>query len=165
MIAVRGRAKVFLAGPPLVKAAIGEDASEEDLGGAEMHASISGLAEYLAEDDAHGIQLARELVEKLRWNDDQAIRARPSFELPRFDTDELCGLVPTDPRHPWDIRELIARMPPPTGVLSSVVQWAIRVPSPGPLHAFAVDTPIRTPGITPNAGPRQGSAVPHEKVG
>lgn len=60
-------------------------------------------------------------------------------------------------------RELIARMPPPTGVVSSVVQWAIRVPSPGPLHAFAVDTPVRPPGITPNAGPRQGSGAPHEK--
>ena len=147
VIAVRGRAKVFLAGPPLVKAAIGEDASEEDLGGAEMHASISGLAEYLAEDDAHGIQLARELVEKLRWNDDQAIRARPSFELPRFDTDELCGLVPTDPRHPWDIRELIARIVDASDFLEFKPLWGSDTVCG---HAAIEGHPC---GIVANAGP------------
>ena len=147
VIAVRGRAKVFLAGPPLVKAAIGEDASEEDLGGAEMHASISGLAEYLAEDDAHGIQLAREVVEKLRWNDDQAIRVRPSFELPRFDTDELCGLVPTDPRHPWDIRELIARIVDASDFLEFKPLWGSDTVCG---HAAIEGHPC---GIVANAGP------------
>ncbi len=68
VIMVRGKAKVFLAGPPLLRAATGEIASDEDLGGAEMHATRSGLAEYLAEDDAEGIRIAREVMAKLPWN-------------------------------------------------------------------------------------------------
>jgi geranyl-CoA carboxylase beta subunit len=111
VIVVRGRAKVFLAGPPLVKAAIGEDATDEELGGAQMHAEISGLAEYLAEDDAHGIRIARELLAKLDWNANLQAAAPPrTFAPPRYDIEEVCGLVPPDPRIPWDIRELIARL-------------------------------------------------------
>jgi geranyl-CoA carboxylase beta subunit len=110
VIVVRGRAKIFLAGPPLVKAAIGEDATDEELGGAQMHAEISGLAEYLAEDDAHGIRIARELLAKLGWNANLPVATPRSFAPPRYDVDELCGLVPPDPRIPWDIRELIARL-------------------------------------------------------
>jgi geranyl-CoA carboxylase beta subunit len=110
VIVVRGRAKVFLAGPPLVKAAIGEDATDEELGGAQMHAEISGLAEYLAEDDAHGIRIARELLAKLDWNANLQVTGPRPFAPPRYDIDELCGLVPPDPRIPWDIRELIARL-------------------------------------------------------
>ena len=108
VIAVRDRAKIFLAGPPLVKAAIGEDATDEELGGAEMHATVSGLAEYVAEDDAHGIALARELMAKLCWAD---LSAPPrAFEPPAYDAEELLGLVPADPRHPYDAREIIARV-------------------------------------------------------
>jgi geranyl-CoA carboxylase beta subunit len=110
VIVVRGRAKIFLAGPPLVKAAIGEDATDEELGGAQMHAEISGLAEYLAEDDAHGIRIARELLAKLGWNDNLQAPAPRTFAPPRYDIEEVCGLVPPDPRIPWDIRELIARL-------------------------------------------------------
>jgi geranyl-CoA carboxylase beta subunit len=125
VIVVRDRAKVFLAGPPLVKAAIGEDATDEELGGAQMHAEISGLAEYLAEDDAHGIRLARELLAKLRWNDrlPAAGLAPRSFEPPRYDVDEICGLVPPDPRHPWDIRELIARLVDGSDFLEFKARW------------------------------------------
>jgi geranyl-CoA carboxylase beta subunit len=125
VIVVRGRAKVFLAGPPLVKAAIGEDATDEELGGAQMHAEVSGLAEYLAEDDAHGIRLARELLAKLGWNDNLspgALQPR-RFEPPRYDVEELCGLVPPDPRHPWDIRELIARLVDGSEFLEFKARW------------------------------------------
>ena len=68
VILVRGRSSIYLAGPPLVKAAIGEDASDEELGGAETHAEVTGLGEYLCENDAHAIALARELMDKLQWN-------------------------------------------------------------------------------------------------
>ena len=109
VILVRGKARVFLAGPPLVQAALGESASEEELGGAEMHAAISGTAEYLAEDDAHAVHLAREVVGALGWPAaGPAGRATP--RPPRYDPDELCGVVPPDPRQPYDVREVIARL-------------------------------------------------------
>ncbi len=108
VIAVRGRARVFLAGPPLVKAAIGEDADEEALGGAEMHATVSGTTEYLAEDDAHAIALAREVVGALGWERIEPPAA--SYEPPRYDPDELCGVVPVDTKQPYDVREVIARI-------------------------------------------------------
>src|SRR5208337_2676639 len=68
VVMVRGRAKAFLAGPPLLKAATGEIATDEELGGADMHATVSGLAEYLAEDDSDGIRYARDIVASLGWN-------------------------------------------------------------------------------------------------
>jgi geranyl-CoA carboxylase beta subunit len=109
VIAVKGRARIFLAGPPLVKAAIGEDSTAEELGGAEMHATVSGLAEYLAEDDAHGIALAREVVATLGW--DRCLPSEePRFLPPRYSPDELCGVVPADPKFPYDVREVIARI-------------------------------------------------------
>ena len=110
VIAVDGRSKIFLAGPPLVKAALGQDAEEEALGGAQMHSEVAGTVEYVAEDDEHAIHLAREVVAALGWNDDsapvRALEARP----PRYDPDELCGVVPTDPRAPYDVREVVARI-------------------------------------------------------
>ncbi|MCA8924353.1 MAG: acyl-CoA carboxylase subunit beta [Planctomycetes bacterium] len=108
-IMVRDKARVFLAGPPLVKAAIGEEAEEEALGGALMHATVSGTAEYLAEDDAHAVALARELMASLSWDRDLP-PAPPAGEPPRYDPAELCGVVPTDARQPYDARELIARL-------------------------------------------------------
>ena len=107
VIAVRDRARIFLAGPPLVKAAIGEDADEEELGGALMHATTSGTAEYLAEDDAHAVHLAREVMRNLEWDTPSP---HPTFEPPRYDPDELCGAVPPDTRQPYDCREIIARV-------------------------------------------------------
>ncbi len=79
-ILVRGRAKVFLAGPPLLRAATGEIATDEELGGAEMHATVSGLGEYLAEDDADGIRIAREVMAKLPWNEQPAAAAAQGFQ-------------------------------------------------------------------------------------
>ena len=72
VIAVKGNGRAFLAGPPLLKAATGEIATEEELGGAEMHASVSGLAEYLAENDGQAVQMCRELMHRLQWNKDCA---------------------------------------------------------------------------------------------
>jgi geranyl-CoA carboxylase beta subunit len=110
VILVRGRAKVFLAGPPLLRAATGEIASDEELGGAEMHATLSGLGEYLAEDDADGIRLAREVMAKLPWNEQLPARPQKSFPEPRYAAEELAGVVPVDYRKPYDVREVIARI-------------------------------------------------------
>jgi geranyl-CoA carboxylase beta subunit len=110
VILIRGRAKVFLAGPPLLLAATGEIANDEELGGAEMHATVSGLGEYLAEDDADGIRIAREVMAKLPWNAQLPVRQRKSFKEPRYPAEELAGVVPTDYRKPYDVREIIARI-------------------------------------------------------
>ncbi len=110
VILVRGRAKVFLAGPPLLRAATGEVATDEELGGAEMHATVSGLGEYLAEDDAEGIRIAREVMAKLPWNEQLSLRLHKSFKEPRYAAEELAGVVPTDYRRPYDVREIVARV-------------------------------------------------------
>ena len=107
VVLVRGRSSIYLAGPPLVKAAIGEDASEEELGGAEIHAQVTGLGEYLAENDAHAIALTRELVDKLPWD---TVPAPAEAPPPLYPADELIGIVPTDEREPYDVREVIARL-------------------------------------------------------
>ncbi|HYD77778.1 acyl-CoA carboxylase subunit beta [Ramlibacter sp.] len=107
VILVRGRSSIYLAGPPLVKAAIGEDASDEELGGAETHARVTGLGEYLCEDDAHAIGMARELMDKLNWD---TVPARGAFAEPLYDEQELLGVVPADEREPYDVREVIARL-------------------------------------------------------
>src|SRR5258707_2773269 len=110
VILVRNKAKVFLAGPPLLRAATGEIAGDEELGGAEMHATVSGLGEYLAEDDADGIRIAREIMAKLPWNEQLPVRPHKAFKEPRHDADELAGVVPVDYRKPYDVREVIARV-------------------------------------------------------
>jgi geranyl-CoA carboxylase beta subunit len=112
VIAVRGQAKVFLAGPPLVKAALGEDSDEEQLGGAVMHASVTGTAEYLAENDAHAIHVARQVMANLAAAPWQRLTLAPprAFKPPRHDIDELLGLVPVDFKKPYDAREVILRL-------------------------------------------------------
>ncbi|PQA48592.1 acyl-CoA carboxylase subunit beta [Amnimonas aquatica] len=110
VIMVRKNAKVFLAGPPLLKAATGEIAVDEDLGGAEMHTQQAGTAEFLAESDADGIRIAREVVRGLNWNADRPEVARLPVRAPRYDIDEICGAVPADYRKPYDCREVIMRL-------------------------------------------------------
>ena len=110
VIMVRGRAKAFLAGPPLLKAATGEIATDEELGGAEMHCSMSGVAEYLAEDDADGIRIARDILARLPWNDRLPMRAVKTWKEPRYPVEQLAGVVPTDFRQPYDMREMLARL-------------------------------------------------------
>src|SRR5690349_6069977 len=104
VIMVRGRAKAFLAGPPLLKAATGEIATDEELGGAVMHTHVSGLGEYLAEDDADGVRFAREIVARLNWGAVGVPRGKP----PRYDAEGLLGII-SDHRKPVDMREVIAR--------------------------------------------------------
>ncbi len=110
VVLVKDRAKVFLAGPPLLLAATGEVATEEDLGGATMHTGVSGVGEYLAEDDADGVRIAREIMGKLRWNDHLPARPERAWQPPLYDPDELCGVVPTDYKKPVDVREIVARV-------------------------------------------------------
>jgi geranyl-CoA carboxylase beta subunit len=110
VIAVKGTGRAFLAGPPLLKAATGEIATEEELGGSEMHATTSGLAEYLAENDGHGIQICREVVARLQWNDNCQLPESREFAEPIYDPDELAGVIPVDYRTPYDMRELVARV-------------------------------------------------------
>src|SRR6185369_7449613 len=107
VVLVRGRSSIYLAGPPLVKAAIGEDATDEELGGAQTHAEVTGLGEYLAENDAHAIAIARELLDKLQWD---VAAAAPAHVPPLYDAEELMGVVPADEREPYDVRELLARL-------------------------------------------------------
>jgi acetyl-CoA carboxylase carboxyltransferase component len=108
-VMVRERAKVFLGGPPLVKVAIGEDADEEELGGAEMHARTSGLADHLAADERDCIRLGRQIVAGLNWRKLGPGPSRPADE-PVHDPDELLGLAPVDVRVPADVREILARV-------------------------------------------------------
>jgi geranyl-CoA carboxylase beta subunit len=107
VVLVRGRSSIYLAGPPLVKAAIGEDVTDDELGGSQTHAEVTGLGEYLGENDAHAIAIARELVDKLQW--DAAPPAAPCA-APLYDAEELMGVVPADEREPYDVREVIARL-------------------------------------------------------
>ncbi|MEJ8827273.1 carboxyl transferase domain-containing protein [Variovorax humicola] len=109
VVMVRGQAKAFLAGPPLLKAATGEIATDEALGGTDMHASISGLAEYVAEDDAHAIAIARDIMDNLGWQN-KADDAAANAPAPRLDTEELAGVMVLEHRKPVDMREIIARL-------------------------------------------------------
>lgn len=107
-IMVRGRTRAFLAGPPLLKAATGEIASEEELGGAEMHTGVSGLGDYLAEDDREALGIARSILDNIDWND-RPEEVKP-FAEPAYDREELLGLMPMDHRQPVDMKEVIARL-------------------------------------------------------
>ncbi len=119
VIMVRGRSRAFLAGPPLLLAATGEVATEEELGGAEMHTSVSGLGEYLAEDDREALGMARQLLAQLgsafsveRSAHDAGLHAQRSTPnaQPEFDADELLALMPAHHREPVDMREVMARL-------------------------------------------------------
>jgi acyl-CoA carboxylase subunit beta len=109
-IFVRGGAKVFLGGPPLVKVATGEDSDDEELGGAQMHASVSGLADYLAESEPEAIRMAREVIAHLHWRKQGPGPVNADPEPPRHDPEELLGLMPADLRTAVDAREIIARV-------------------------------------------------------
>lgn len=108
-IIVREQGTIFLAGPPLVRAATGEVVSAEDLGGGDVHTRLSGVADYLAEDDAHALALARRAVSHLNRRVPQTV-VWQSPEAPACDPDEILGVVPADLRTPYDIREVIARV-------------------------------------------------------
>lgn len=108
-IFIRNQSRVYLGGPPLVKMATGEDADHESLGGAEMHTQVSGLGDYLAENELDGIRMCRELVGHLNWRKHGPGPTMPNDE-PIHDPEELLGLVHKDLRTPFDIREVINRV-------------------------------------------------------
>ncbi|MBC9732518.1 acyl-CoA carboxylase subunit beta [Nocardioides marmotae] len=109
-VMVREQAKVFLGGPPLVKMATGEEADDESLGGAEMHARTSGLADYLAEDERDAIRIGRRIVARLNWRKAVDRPAAVTYAEPDADPDGLLDLVPADLKEPFDPREVIARV-------------------------------------------------------
>jgi 3-methylcrotonyl-CoA carboxylase beta subunit/propionyl-CoA carboxylase len=108
-IIVRGTGTIFLGGPPLVKAATGEEVTAEELGGADVHTRLSGVADYLAEDDAHALELCRTVVSTLNTAKQlPADMAAP--EDPEYDPSEIYGIVNADPRTPYDVHEILARL-------------------------------------------------------
>ncbi|MEJ5861770.1 carboxyl transferase domain-containing protein [Pseudomonas farsensis] len=108
-IMVRQQATIFLAGPPLVKAATGEVVSAEDLGGADVHCRTSGVADHYAEDDEHALALARRCVANLNWQKLGRLQCQAPV-APLYDANELYGVVPAEAKQPFDVREVIARM-------------------------------------------------------
>lgn len=110
VIGVKKRGMAALAGAALVQAATGEAADARELGGTEMHSRKTGLVEYLAEDDIHAVALAREAIGRLDWNKRLAPRPARAYAEPRLSPDELAGVVPSDPKSPYDAREVAARI-------------------------------------------------------
>ena len=108
-IIVRNQGTIFLGGPPLVKAATGEDVSAEDLGGAEVHARLSGVADHYALDDEHALAIARRIVRNLNRKKNVTIDLRDPCP-PLHDPQEIYGIIPDDTRKPYDVREVIARL-------------------------------------------------------
>ena len=109
VVMVKERAKVFLGGPPLVKMATGEESDDESLGGAEMHARTSGLADYLAVDEEDAIRIGRRIIARLNWRKLGPVPVADYAE-PLFDAEDLLGIVPADLKVPFDPREVIARV-------------------------------------------------------
>ena len=110
VIGVKKNGMAALAGPALLKAATGEIALNEELGGSEMHARVTGLVEYLADDDEHALRIVRDLIDKIDWNTKILKRQPILYEEPIYDTKELIGIVSVDYKVPYDVRELIARI-------------------------------------------------------
>ena len=108
-IIVKEQATIFLAGPPLVKAATGEVVTAEELGGGDVHTRLSGVADHLAQDDTHALAIARNIISHLNRRKPQQLALRESVE-PKYPAQELYGVIPTDTRKPFDVREVIARI-------------------------------------------------------
>lgn len=147
LVVVRGRSKIFLAGPPLLKAATGEIGTDEELGGAEMHIYGPGTAEYLAEDDAHGLLIARQIIEKLQWNDDEIFSNPGTDPEPYYDPEEILGVVPVDYRKTYDAREVVARIVDESDILDFKPDYG---PHTVTLHASIAGHAV---GIITNNGP------------
>ncbi|MFM2399359.1 MAG: hypothetical protein RL341_1516 [Pseudomonadota bacterium] len=108
-IIVKNQGTIFLGGPPLVKAATGEVVTAEDLGGGDVHTRLSGVVDHLAQTDLHALRIAREIVSDLNWRKDNPLVLKEPA-LPKYDADELLGVIPTDTKKPFDVREIIARV-------------------------------------------------------
>jgi 3-methylcrotonyl-CoA carboxylase beta subunit len=109
-VIVKGTGTIFLGGPPLVKAATGEEVSAEDLGGAEVHTVTSGVADHFALNDEHAIAIGREIVRSLSWRKPEPPWEHAAAEAPSIDPEELYGVLPADSRQSYDVREVIARL-------------------------------------------------------
>ncbi len=110
VIGVKEQGRAFLAGPPLLKAATGEIADDQELGGVEMHATVSGLVEHVAEDDADAIRIARDVVASMAWGRRWVDGTPAGGDEPLYDPDEIAGIVPADYRTAYDVREVVARI-------------------------------------------------------
>ena len=108
-IIVKEQGTIFLGGPPLVKAATGEVVTAEELGGGDVHTRISGVADHLAQNDAHALGIARRIVADLNWHK-QGVLDRVEAKPPRHAAEEIYGVIPADPKKPFDVREIIARL-------------------------------------------------------
>ncbi len=108
-VIVKGNGTIFLGGPPLVKAATGEEVTAEDLGGADVHCRTSGVTDHLAQDDPHALEIVRDIVGNLNRKKSISLDVRPPEE-PAYDPDELYGIIPKDLKRPFEIREVIARL-------------------------------------------------------
>jgi acetyl-CoA carboxylase carboxyltransferase component len=108
-VIVKGTGTIFLGGPPLVKAATGEDVTAEELGGAQVHTAVSGVADHAAENDEHALRIIRDCIRYLGQKPAAQVRPKPARD-PIYDPEELLGIVPDDPRKAFDIREVIARL-------------------------------------------------------
>ena len=144
VIMVRNRARAFLAGPPLLKAATGEIATDEALGGAGMHSTVSGLAEYVADDDAHALGIARELVAALGWKPQAAW---PDGPAPKANAEDLLGLFAADMKKPLEMRHVIARIVDGSDFLEFKPDYG-----PATVCGYAAITGFRV-GIATNNGP------------
>ncbi len=110
VIGVKKNGMAALAGPALLRAATNEVANNEELGGSEMHATVSGLVEYLGDDDVHAIKITRDLIGRLDWNKNQDIQVKKEYNEPLYSADEIAGIVPLDYKKPYDMREVVARI-------------------------------------------------------
>ena len=103
VVMIKGQSTVYLAGPPLLKAATGEIATDEEIGGAQMHSEVSGVADYQAENDIDGIRIIREITASLGWNDDLDAPRDNQPQEPLYDKDQLLGIVPEEAKTPYDV--------------------------------------------------------------
>ena len=153
VIGVKGNGKAYLAGPALLKAATGEVAEDGPLGGASMHATVSGLVEYLAEDDAHGLALCRQVIASLGWNRHCPQPPPRDFVEPLYSPEELPGIVPVDYRQPYDAREVVARLVDGSAFLQFKPDYG---PATLCLQAAVYGIPV---GIVANNGPIDPNAA------
>jgi len=112
-VIVKGNGTIFLGGPPLVKAATGEVVSAEDLGGADVHCKTSGVSDHYAQSDEHALEITRNIVANLNWTENTTSffkKTQEDYKEPAFDVEEMNGLIPADPKKPFDIRKIIARI-------------------------------------------------------